>query len=52
MDQEDFMLAALCVLQVPRMLVRDCMDAVQVMFTRAASGSKLLLLFPLAWFHC
>ena len=46
------MLAALCTLQVPRMLVRDCMDAIQLICTHAASGSELLLLFALVWFRC
>lgn len=46
------MLAALCMLQVPRLLVRDCMDAAQVICTDAALGSELLLLFALLWFYC
>lgn len=52
LDWEILILAALCMLQVPGMLLRDRMDATQVMCTHTALGSELLLLFALVWFCC
>lgn len=36
----------------PRMLIKVCMNTLQVMCTHAAQAPELLLLFPWGWFHC